>query len=111
MALPAVKKGNGFTYGNYVTWPDDERWELIDGYAYNMSPAPSTRHQRISRKLERQIDNFLVDGSYEIFDAPFDVRLPEEEEHDENIFTVVQPDLVVICDEKNHRNLIAQYQR
>ncbi len=100
MALPAVKKGNGFTYGNYVTWPDDERWELIDGYAYNMSPAPSTRHQRISRKLERQIDNFLVDGSYEIFDAPFDVRLPEEEEHDENIFTVVQPDLVVICDEK-----------
>ena len=100
MALPAIKTGNGFTYGDYINWSEDERWELIDGYAYNMSPAPSTRHQRISRKLERQIDDFLDDGSCEIFDAPFDVRLPEAEEDDENIYTVVQPDLVVICDEK-----------
>jgi len=100
MALPARKIGNGFTYGNYITWPDNERWELIDSYAYNMSPAPSTRHQKISREMERQIANFLLDRTCEIFDAPFDVRLPEAAEADEYIHTVVQPDLVVICDKK-----------
>lgn len=45
MALPIIKQGNNFTYGDYITWLDDERWELIDGYAYNMSPASSRRHQ------------------------------------------------------------------
>ena len=45
MALPIIKQGNNFTYGDYINWPDEERWELIDGYAYNMSPAPSRRHQ------------------------------------------------------------------
>ncbi|MBC8185157.1 Uma2 family endonuclease [candidate division KSB1 bacterium] len=100
MALPVLKKGNGFTYGNYVTWPDEERWELIDGYAYNMSPAPSTRHQLVSMELGRQIANFLLDKTCKVFDAPFDVRLPEADEADENIYNLVQPDLVVICDEK-----------
>jgi Uma2 family endonuclease len=100
MALPVLKKGNGFTYGDYVNWSDDERWELIEGFAFNMSPAPSRRHQEISRELERQIANFLLDKPCEVYDAPFDVRLPEADEDDENIETVVQPDIVVICDEK-----------
>jgi len=100
MALPAIKKGNGFTYGDYITWSDDERWELIDGYAYNMSPAPSRRHQQISRELEMPIAFFLADKPCEVYDAPFDVRLPESDEADEEIYTVVQPDIVVICDAK-----------
>jgi len=98
MALPQLKKGTNFTYGDYVNWPEDERWELIDGYAYNMSPAPSRRHQKISRDLEFQIVNFLVDKPCEVYDAPFDVRLPEADEQDEDIETVVQPDIVVVCD-------------
>lgn len=98
MALPLLKKGNTFTYGDYVNWPDEERWELIDGIAYNMSPAPSRRHQKISRELERQIANFLLDKPCEVYDAPFDVRLPEANEEDANIMTVVQPDIVVVCD-------------
>jgi Uma2 family endonuclease len=100
MALPVIKKGNGFTYGDYITWSDDERWELIDGYAYNMSPAPSRRHQQISRELEIAIGVFLADKPCEIYDAPFDVRLPESDEADEEIYTVVQPDIAVICDAK-----------
>ncbi len=100
MALPALKKGNGFTYGNYVTWPDDERWELIDGCAYNMSPAPSRRHQKISREIEKHIVIFLTDKPCEVYYAPFDVRLPEADEADEDIYTVVQPDIVVVCDKK-----------
>jgi Uma2 family endonuclease len=100
MALPIIKKGKNFTYGDYITWPDEERWELIDGYAYNMSPAPSRRHQAISRELSRQVANFLLDKSCEVFFAPFDVRLPEADENDEDIITVVQPDIVVVCDKK-----------
>ena len=100
MALPKIKPGNNFTYGDYITWPEDERWELIDGYAYNMSPAPLRIHQKISRELERQIANFLLDKPCEVYDAPFDVRLPEADEADEDVITVVQPDIVVVCDEK-----------
>ena len=100
MALPVLKKGNNFTYGDYVNWSGEERWELINGCAYNMSPAPSRRHQKISRELELAIGVFLTDKSCEVYDAPFDVRLPETDEADENIVTVVQQDIVVICDAK-----------
>jgi len=98
MALPLLKKSTNFTYGDYVNWPDDERWELIDGYAYNMSPAPSRKHQKILRDLGLPIANFLVDKTCEVYYAPFDVRLPEANEDDEDVITVVQPDIVVICD-------------
>jgi len=101
MSLPVLKKGNNFTYGDYINWPDEERWELIDGYAYNLPLAPCTRHQKISRELERPIANFLLDKSCEVFDAPFDVRFPETVDADENIATVVQPDIAVVCDKKS----------
>ena len=68
-----------FTYGDYLTWDDDERWELIDGVPYNMSPALRVRHQRILVELSRQIANYLVDKPCQVFFAPFDVRLPESD--------------------------------
>ncbi len=48
MAFPQLKQDNLFTYGDYLTWDDDKRWELIEGYAYNMTPAPSRKHQDTS---------------------------------------------------------------
>ena len=45
MGLPARKMDRRYTYADYRTWPNDERWELIDGVAWNMSPAPNRRHQ------------------------------------------------------------------
>lgn len=87
-----------YTYGDYLTWPDEERWELIEGVPYDMTPAPSTNHQRILGELFRQISTFLLDRDCEVFIAPFDVRLPEGDEADEQIITVVQPDIAVICD-------------
>ncbi len=88
-----------FTYGLYLTWDDGERWELIDGEAYAMSPAPSRTHQRILFELGRQIGNHLKDKPCQAFAAPFDVRLPDyPEQAEDEIPTVVQPDLVVICD-------------
>ena len=90
----------GYTYGDYLEWSDDERWELINGHAYAMTPAPSRTHQRVVGELHRQIANFLHGHSCEVYVAPFDIRLPREDESDRDVDTVVQPDISVICDEK-----------
>lgn len=94
----AEKKDERYTYGDYLKWDDGNRWELIDGVAYNMTPAPSRRHQKISGELYRQISNYLSEKPCEVYAAPFDVRLPELDEADEAVRTVVQPDIAVICD-------------
>ena len=94
----ALKREERFTYGDYLTWDDDQRWELIDGVPYNMSPAPTVRHQLILGELHRQVANWLLDKPCQVFIAPFDVRLPEDDESDEQVETVVQPDLSIICD-------------
>lgn len=87
----------GFTYGDYCRWPDDERWELIDGEAYAMA-APGLTHQTVVGELFRQIANHLVGKPCRPFVAPFDVRLPRGNEADDDVTTVVQPDISVVCD-------------
>ena len=96
----ALKQEERFTYGDYLTWNGDERWELIDGVAYDMSPAPRVAHQRILMELGRQFATWLRGKPCQIFPAPFDVRLPEAGESDALVETVVQPDLTVICDKR-----------
>ncbi|MCE9570957.1 MAG: Uma2 family endonuclease [Rhodocyclales bacterium] len=86
------------TYADYCSWPDDVRYELIDGVAYAMGPAPVRRHQGILLELARQVANILEGSRCRPYIAPFDVRLPKAEEIDNDVDTVVQPDLVVICD-------------
>ena len=87
-----------FTYGDYRIWPDDERWELIDGVAYDMSPAPGFRHQLVSSELVTLFGTHLRNSPCRVLAAPFDVRLPQGDEADDDIDTVVQPDIVVVCD-------------
>ncbi len=87
-----------FTYADYLEWPRDERWELIDGAAHNMGPAPSTRHQLVSIALSAQIYNFLSDKECSVIAAPFDIRFSKEIDDDDSISDVVQPDIVVVCD-------------
>lgn len=97
MPLPQ-RDAQHHTYGEYLAWDDDQRWELIDGIAYAMSPAPSRIHQRLVLELARQIANALEGTTCEVNIAPFDVRLPKSDEADEKVDTVVQPDLAVVCD-------------
>ena len=59
VADPAIMSDHVYTYGDYRTWPDDERWELIEGTAWNMSPAPTRRHQGVVMELGRQFKNHL----------------------------------------------------
>lgn len=99
MALPELKK-ECYTYADYLTWPDDVRYELIDGVPYLMA-APSPQHQLASVELTRQLGNFLLDKPCRLFHAPFDVRILEEKEGEgntpEDVYTVVQPDIAVFC--------------
>ncbi len=100
MALALRKVKYRYTYGDYLHWDDSRRWEIIDGEAYDMSPAPTRRHQRISIELVRQLSNYLVGKKCEAYSAPFDVVLPVLGENEEESETVVQPDIVVVCDQR-----------
>ena len=98
MTTPALSFKERYTYADYLTWEDEERWELIEGIAYSMSPGPNTRHQRLVRELGLKIGNFLSGKTCEMFTAPFDVRLPQSGQSGEESDTVVQPDVAVFCD-------------
>jgi len=88
------KKGKEYyTYADYCTWDDDVRYELINGTVYIMA-SPSTMHQRVSGNLFWKFREHLQGKKCEVFHAPFDVRLNWDKDDD----TVVQPDLLVICD-------------
>ncbi|MFP4208518.1 MAG: Uma2 family endonuclease [Wenzhouxiangella sp.] len=87
-----------YTYGDYRTWPEDVRYELIDGTAWLMSPAPGRRHQEMVGEIYYQARQALEDESCRAYVAPFDVRLPRGDEADDAIDTVVQPDVLVVGD-------------
>lgn len=88
-----------YSYADYLSFEDEESWELIDGYLYLMSPAPSTKYQRISTSLIGEFYIRLKNSKCELFHAPFDVRFPRmENDKDGEIFDVVQPDISIICD-------------
>ena len=98
-ALPKEQEELAFTYADYKEWELDEgeRFELIHGEAFAMS-SPNTRHQLIFTELFGQFFVFLRGKPCKVLSSPFDVRLFYEE--DESDDTVVQPDIMVICDEK-----------
>jgi Uma2 family endonuclease len=101
MADPARKTDRRYTYRDYASWPDDERWELIDGGAWSMSPAPSTPHQRLLGRLFVAFSTWQTQqgGECEVFVSAYDVLLPSDpSQDDDDVDTVVQPDLTVICD-------------
>src|SRR5512135_1548576 len=87
------------TYGDYLAWPEDVRYELIDGFAYLMAPAPDLAHQDIAGEIYFQVRRALEGKPCRAFIAPVDVRLPKSGEADDAVDTVVQPDVLVVCDE------------
>ncbi len=101
--MPIPESKEKYTYADYLTWPEGERWEIFDGVPY-MQAAPTWQHQSISSELHRQIANYLVNSPCRVFTAPFDLCIPELNEVDEEISNVIsQPDIVVICDESKLR--------
>ncbi|MGM0598983.1 MAG: Uma2 family endonuclease [Candidatus Rifleibacteriota bacterium] len=100
MAVLNTKKSKNFTYFDYCNWPDNRRIELIEGCVHDMTPAPGRLHASISRELFLIFAEFFKEKDCESFTAPFDVRLPENDESDNQIQTVVQPDILIVCDEE-----------
>ncbi len=94
----AAKKDERFTYADYLTWEDNQRWEIINGEAFNMSPGAGTAHQLISGNLFLQLGNQLAGKTCEVITAPYDVRLPMGQKDEKKIIDVVQPDISVVCD-------------
>jgi len=88
--MPLPRERQRFSYRDYLTWPEDERWEILDGKAYNMTPAPSFKHQRIVGNICHILRNALRDNRCLPGIAPTDVVLSE--------YDVVQPDVFVVCD-------------
>ncbi|MDP2832016.1 MAG: Uma2 family endonuclease [Pseudomonadota bacterium] len=90
MSAQAIHKTEPhFTWDNYQSWPETERWELIDGVAYAMSPAPSTKHQTVAGNIFGKLLQRLSGKPCRPFIAPTDVRLSD--------LDVVQPDILVVC--------------
>ncbi|MDR0865384.1 MAG: Uma2 family endonuclease [Candidatus Symbiothrix sp.] len=100
---PAITYGSHsirYSYADYLTWLDDKRREIIDGIVHLMTAA-RTRHAKLSYRCIMKLGYFVEKrkGSCQIFPAPFDVRFPKNNITDDNkIYTVLQPDIVVVCD-------------
>ncbi|WP_431294582.1 Uma2 family endonuclease [Pedobacter sp. P26] len=87
-----------YSYSNYLNWLFPERVELIKGKIFKMSPAPSSVHQEVIGNIFLKLGNFLKKQPCKVYISPFDVRFTKESRHDKAIFTVLQPDICVICD-------------
>lgn len=88
MGEPASKLDDRFTWADYRSWPDDERWEIVGGRAFATTP-PLTRNQRIQMDLAAALHAAFRKGPCQVFGAPTGVRLSDED--------VVEPDILVVC--------------
>jgi Uma2 family endonuclease len=77
------------TWDDYRGWDDAHRWEVIDGVAFAMTPAPAPRHQSVVGRMHARMERILSRGRCRAFVSPIDVKLSEED--------AVQPDIVVVC--------------
>jgi Uma2 family endonuclease len=98
MELAVQKVAEKFTYGDYLSWDDGKRWEIIYSQAYDITPAPDTIHQLTLVEIIVQLMTQLKGKPCRVFAAPFDVRLPLGKEKEEDIENVVQPDILIVCD-------------
>ncbi|RCX16847.1 Uma2 family endonuclease [Anaerobacterium chartisolvens] len=94
--MPLPNQERKYTYADYLTWPEGERWEIIDGVPY-MQAAPLRIHQEISMELSTQLHTYLKGKTCRVFAAPFCVRL-DVKKADSNIKNVVEPDITIVCD-------------
>ena len=96
----SMDKSMRYTYADYLTWLDDVRRELIDGFIHLM-PTPIRRHARVTSVIYYHFFDFIEKnkGKCRVYFAPFDVRLPlQGSKDDDKVYNVVQPDICVICD-------------
>jgi Uma2 family endonuclease len=90
---PTRRPSQPFTYEDYRDLPDSREWEEVLGGRLTVGPSPSTQHQGIAIRLAaRLLDHVLERGLGEVYDAPTDVVLSDE--------NVVVPDIVFVSNER-----------
>jgi Uma2 family endonuclease len=95
MGLVKEKEEEYYTYADFIEWDEDFRAELVDGEVVVMA-TPSRVHQSVSIELATRIKNFLEGKPCKVYTSPFAVRLFPKKDHGDD--TVVEPDIVVVCD-------------
>jgi Uma2 family endonuclease len=103
--INALDFNKTYSYADYLLWRFEDRLELIKGKIFPMSPAPNMKHQRVVGNLYFYVRQHLqeVKSSCSLFISPFDVRLldtKKSKKANKDIYTVVQPDLCIICDKE-----------
>jgi Uma2 family endonuclease len=97
LSLSQLDLNKTYSYADYYAWMFEERVELLKGKVMQIIPTPNRAHQTLSREIGIRIINFLSNSPSQVFYAPFDVRL-ERNNDDNKVFSVLQPDICVICD-------------
>jgi Uma2 family endonuclease len=100
---------SNYSYADYMKSTEDVRYEVIAGEIISMSPAPTTKHQRVQRELLIEFGMYLRGKDCSVFGAPIDVCLfANQMTSNEKIKDWVQPDIVVVCDRKkiNLQNIV-----
>jgi Uma2 family endonuclease len=88
-----------YSYADYLTWEIDHMVELIKGKVFRQAAAAPRRiHQEVSGRIFNKLFIHLKKKECKVYSAPFDVRLPAKSKKNEDITTVVQPDICVVCD-------------
>jgi Uma2 family endonuclease len=101
VSLSQLDLNKKYSYADYLTWQFEQAVELIKGKILPMA-APNRKHQTISREIHGTMYIFFQNAPCEFFAAPFDVRLYDKKKSvnaNKDVYTVVQPDLCIICDE------------
>jgi len=94
------KKTEVYDYTYFASLPEGMPVELIDGQVFSLSPASNYRHQKISGFIARKIGNYLEDKNSEVFYAPFDVFLVNDNQDLMTCKNIVHPDIIVVSDRK-----------
>ncbi|MBK5274431.1 MAG: Uma2 family endonuclease [Desulfuromonadales bacterium] len=89
MAFPSENEPHRFSLNDYRDWPETERWQIINGQAYNMTAAPNIKHQKLTGNLYSTIREQLKGKPCTPFIAPTDVVFDD--------YNIVQPDVLVVC--------------
>ena len=98
--LSQLDPNGTYTYADYLSWKFEQALEIIKGKIFPMS-GPSRTHQKLSWYLSGTFFNHFKNHRCEAYAAPFDVRLFDKKRSlkaDKDIYTVVQPDLCIVCD-------------
>lgn len=93
LSEPRRNPDKRFTYRQYKCWPDDERWEIIRGKAFDITEPPGTEHQRILLGLFCRLADQIPDRQRRLMMGPLDVLLNPDGRAADQVDSIVQPDL------------------